>query len=45
MTCLDLVEESIDALNDLTNRTYALKLGYVGVVLRGTKESSKTIAE
>jgi len=46
ITCLDLMDEGTDALNDLMNRTYPLKLGYVGVVMRGAKDMvNKTIKE
>ena len=38
ITQLDLMEQGSDALNDLLNKTYTLQLGYVGVVMRGTKD-------
>jgi len=35
------MDQGTDALNDLMNQTYPLKLGYVGVVMRGSKDLDK----
>ena len=35
VTQIDIMIPGTDILNDLMNKTYPLKLGYVGVVLRG----------
>ena len=32
------MDEGTDVLNDIMNKTYPLKLGYVGVVCRGHKD-------
>lgn len=47
ITHLDLVDHDTDAINDLMNKTYPLKLGYVGVICRGPKdiEEKKTIKQ
>ncbi|KAL4503241.1 hypothetical protein ABPG72_000847 [Tetrahymena utriculariae] len=46
ITQLDLIDEGADVLNDLQNKTYPLKLGYVGVTMRGQKDIKiKTIKE
>lgn len=50
ITQLDLVDEGVDNLNDLLNKTYPLQLGiyillsiqnlgYVGVIMRGAKDT------
>lgn len=38
ITQLDIMDEGTDVLNDIMNKTYPLKLGYVGVVCRGHKD-------
>ncbi|KRX07898.1 P-loop containing nucleoside triphosphate hydrolase [Pseudocohnilembus persalinus] len=38
ITQLDIMDQGCDALNDLMGKTYPLKLGYIGVVMRGQKE-------
>ena len=43
ITKLDLMEEGIDARNILENRVLALKLGFVGVVNRSSKDMNKDI--
>lgn len=46
ITQIDLMDQGTDALNDLLGETYHLRLGYVGVVMRGAKDmKSKTIKE
>jgi dynamin 1-like protein len=47
VTQIDIMIPGTDILNDLMNKTYPLKLGYVGVVLRGIKdiEEKKTIQQ
>jgi dynamin 1-like protein len=41
VTQIDIMIPGTDILNDLMNKTYPLKLGYVGVVLRGIFYSSR----
>lgn len=35
------MDEGVDNLNDLLNKTYPLSLGYVGVIMRGAMQISK----
>lgn len=41
ITQLDIMDDGCDVLNDVMNRTYPLKLGYVGVVCRGHKDTEQ----
>jgi len=38
ITQLDVMDEGTDVMNDIMNKTYPLKLGYVGIVCRGHKD-------
>lgn len=47
ITQIDIMDVGVDITSDLQNKTYPLKLAYVGVVLRGAKDldDKKSIAE